>query len=331
MCLGDSMFLDSILEAVGKTPIIRFNRIGKNLPCEIYGKCEFLNPGGSVKDRIAVHMVEEAEKEGRIKPGDTLIEATSGNAGIGFALVGAVKGYKVIITMPEKMSREKEVVLTALGAKIYRTPTSAKWDDPDSHIALARRLQQEIPHSHILDQYKNHGNPDAHFQYTAQEILDDMGNDLAMIVMGVGTGGTVTGVAKKLKQAIPHIKIIGADPYGSILGGGTEVHPYLVEGIGYDFFPEVLENSLVDEYIKVDDKNSFLMARRLIREEGLLVGGSSGTAVFAALKAAKNLKKGQKCLVILPDSIRNYLSKFVDDQWMHEHRFLDEEQKFEDV
>lgn len=316
------MLLQNILQAIGNTPIVRINRIGSELPCELYGKCEFLNPGGSVKDRIAYEMVTQAEKDGVLKPGDTLIEATSGNAGIGFALAGAVKGYKVIITMPEKMSREKEVVLEALGAKIYRTPTEAASDSPDSHISLARRLQKEIPNSHILNQYSNHGNPDAHYKYTAQEILDDMGKDLAMIVMGVGTGGTITGVAKHLKQEIPDIQIIGVDPYGSILGGGTEVHSYLVEGIGYDFFPDVLDNSLVDEYIKVNDANSFEIARRLIREEGLLVGGSSGTAVWAALQAAKRLKKGQKCLVILPDGIRNYLSKFVDDKWMQQHHFL---------
>lgn len=321
------MLLNNILEAIGKTPVVRLNRVGSELPCELYGKCEFLNPGGSVKDRIAYEMVSQAEKEGTIKPGDTLIEATSGNAGIGFALAGAVKGYKVIITMPEKMSREKEVVLEALGAKIYRTPTAAAWNDPDSHISLARKLVKELPNAHILNQYSHHGNPDAHYKYTAQEILDDFGKDLAMIVMSVGTGGTITGVAKHLKQEIPDIKIIGVDPYGSILGGGTEVHPYLVEGIGYDFFPDVLDNSLVDEYVKVNDENSFIIARRLIREEGLLVGGSSGTAVWAALQAAKQLKKGQKCLVILPDGIRNYMSKFVDDKWMKENNFLNNNEK----
>lgn len=315
------MLLNNILEAVGKTPSVRINHVGKELDCELYGKCEFLNPGGSVKDRIAAEMVEQAEKEGRIKPGDTLIEATSGNAGIGFALAGAVKGYKVVITMPEKMSREKEVVLEALGATIYRTPTAASWDDYDSHISLAKRLEKELPNAHILNQYTNHGNPDAHYHHTAQEILDDMGKDLAMVVMGVGTGGTITGVAKRLKEEIPHIQIIGVDPFGSILGGGTEVHPYLVEGIGYDFFPDVLDNKLVDEYVKVNDENSFIIARRLIREEGLLVGGSSGTAMWGALQAAKRLKKGQKCLVILPDGIRNYMSKFVDDKWLLENGF----------
>lgn len=318
------MLLNNILEAVGNTPTVRLHKIGHELSCELYGKCEFLNPGGSVKDRIAVEMMAAAEKEGRIKPGDTLIEATSGNAGIGLALACAVKGYKVIITMPEKMSREKEVVLEALGAKIYRTPTAAKSSDPDSHISLAKKLEKEIPDAHILNQYTNSANPDAHYHHTAQEILDDMGTDLAMVVMGVGTGGTITGVAKRLKEAIPHIQIIGADPYGSILGGGTEIKPYMVEGIGYDFIPDVLDNTLVDEYIKVNDANSFIIARRLIREEGLLVGGSSGTAVWAALQAAKRLKKGQKCLVILPDSIRNYLSKFVDDKWMRENGFLGE-------
>lgn len=318
------MPLHNILEAIGKTPNVRINRIAKDLPCEVYGKCEFLNPGGSVKDRIAAEMVAQAEKEGRIKPGDTLIEATSGNAGIGFALAAAVKGYKIIITMPEKMSREKEVVLEALGAKIYRTPTEAAFDSPESHISLAKRLQKEIPNSHILNQYANPFNPEAHYKYTAQEIMDDMGKDLAMVVMSVGTGGTITGVAKRLKQEMPEVQIIGVDPFGSILGGGTEVHSYLVEGIGYDFIPDVLDNSLVDEYIKVNDKDSFIMARRLIREEGLLVGGSSGSAVFAALKAAKRLKQGQKCLVVLPDGIRNYMSKFVDDNWMKKNGFIED-------
>lgn len=316
------MIIDNILQAIGQTPILRLNHIGKELNCELYAKCEFLNPGGSVKDRIGYYMVEQAEQAGKIHPGDTLIEPTSGNTGIGIALAGAVKGYQVIITMPEKMSHEKQVVLEALGAKIYRTPTEVAWNHPDSHISLAKKLHEKIPNSHILDQYANPSNPEAHFKFTAQEILDDLGH-FDMLVAGVGTGGTITGLAKRLKQAIPEIKIVGADPYGSILGGGTEVKSYLVEGIGYDFIPDVLDNSLVDQYVKVNDKNSFLIARRLIREEGLLVGGSSGSAVWAALQAAKNLKTGQKCLVILPDSIRNYLTKFVDNKWLIEHNFLE--------
>lgn len=317
------MVINSILEAIGKTPIVKFQRIGAELDCELYGKCEFLNPGGSVKDRIAVRMIEEAEKVGRIKPGDTLIEPTSGNTGIGLAMAGAAKGYKVIITLPEKMSQEKQVVLKALGAEIIRTPTEAAWDAPESHIGVAKKLQQELPNAHILDQYANPANPQEHYECTAQEILDDMGDNLQMVVAGVGTGGTITGIAKRLKEALPHIQIIGADPIGSILGGGTEVKPYLVEGIGYDFFPDVLDNSLIDQYYKVSDSDSFLTAREIIKNEGLLIGGSTGTAMWAALQAAQRLKKGERCLVILPDSIRNYLTKFVSDEWMAAQGFLD--------
>jgi cystathionine beta-synthase/cysteine synthase A len=230
-------------------------------------------------------------------------------------------GYQVIITMPNKMSHEKQVVLENLGATIYRTRSEAAYNDPDSHISLARQLQTEIPNSHILDQYANPDNPTVHFNETAQEIIDDFGKELDMVVVGVGTGGTITGIAKRLKQYNPSIKIIGIDPIGSILGGGSTIAPYLVEGIGYDFFPKVLDNSLIDHYVKTTDKDSFEMARLLIRQEGLLVGGSCGAAVWGALQAAAALKKGQKCLVILPDSIRNYLSKFANDDWMKAQRF----------
>lgn len=318
------MILDTILQAIGKTPIVKLNHVMKHLPGQFFAKCEFLNPGGSIKDRIAFFMVEKAEQEGKIKPGDTLIEATSGNTGIGIALVGAVKGYRVIITMPEKMSHEKQVVLEALGATIYRTPTEAAFDSPESHLSLARRLQSQIPNSHILDQYANPNNPQVHYEQTAQEILDDMEGKVDMVVMGVGTGGTITGVAKRLKEINPNIQIIGADPYGSILGGGNEIKPYLVEGIGYDFIPKVLDNRLVDEYIKVNDRDSFLTARRLIKEEGLLIGGSSGTAVWAAMQAGARLQANQRCLIILPDSIRNYLSKFVDNAWMQAQGFSED-------
>ncbi|MAW75271.1 MAG: cystathionine beta-synthase [Candidatus Marinimicrobia bacterium] len=314
------MILENILDAVGNTPIVRLNKVGQELNCQLFAKCEFFNPGGSIKDRIGKQMIEIAEKDGLIKPGDTLIEPTSGNTGIGMALSAAVKGYKMIITMPEKMSQEKEVVLKALGAEIVRTPTEAAWDDPESHIEVAKKLNKEIKNSHILDQYANLNNPDAHYQYTAEEILSEFEN-LKMVVMGVGTGGTITGVARKLKEKSPETIIVGVDPYGSILGGGDDIHSYHVEGIGYDFFPKVLDNSLIDKYIKIDDKNSFAMSRRLIKEEGLLIGGSSGGAVWAALQAAKSLKENDQCLVILPDSIRNYLSKFVDDKWLNDNNF----------
>ena len=315
------MILTNILEKIGLTPIIQLNKIAPNLNCNLYGKCEFLNPGGSVKDRIGYNMVIEAEKEGRIKPGDTLIEPTSGNTGIGLALAAAVKGYRMIITMPEKMSKEKEVVLKALGAEIVRTPTEAAWNDPESHIEIAKKMNQEISNSHILDQYSNPNNPNAHYKFTAQEIINDFPKGLDMIVIGVGTGGTITGIASKLKKEYKNIQVIGVDPYGSILGGGNEIYPYKVEGIGYDFFPEVLNNKLIDQYIKVNDEDSFNTAKNLIKKEGLLVGGSSGTAMFAALQAAQQLDKNQNCLVILPDSIRNYLSKFVDDDWMKKNNF----------
>ena len=211
--------------------------------------------------------------------------------------------------------------LRALGSKIVRTPTEAGHDDPDGLFEVAKKLQKEISNSHILDQYGNPDNPDSHEEGTGQEIWDDFKENLDMVVIGVGTGGTITGIAKKLKSKNPNIKIVGADPYGSILGGGNEIYPYKVEGIGYDFFPDVLDNSLVDEYIKVDDQNSFIMARRLIKEEGILSGGSSGTVLWAATQAAKNLGPNQKCLCILADGIRNYMGKFVLDQWMEENGF----------
>jgi len=316
------MIYSNILDVIGHTPVVKINRIATHLACDVYVKCEFLNPGGSVKDRIGFEMVKNAEQRGEIKPGDTLIEPTSGNTGIGIALAGAVLGYKVVITMPDKMSQEKQVVLERLGATIHRTPTEAAWDSPDSHISLAKILQKKLPNAHILDQYANPDNPNAHYYKTAQEIMDDFGDKLDMLVAGVGTGGPIPGLAKRLKEHYPKIKIIGVDPVGSILGGGTDVKPYLVEGIGYDFFPEVLDNNQIDQYIKLRDQDAFVMARRLVEEEGLLVGGSSGGAMWAALHAASELKAGQRCLVILPDSIRNYMSKYVSDAWMQAEGML---------
>jgi len=315
------MIHDTILNTIGNTPVVKINKIGNDLKCNLFAKCEFFNPGGSVKDRIGWKMVEDAENSGRIKPGDTLIEPTSGNTGQGIALAAAVKGYKCIITMPEKMSQEKQIVLESLGATIIRTPTEALYSDPESHISVAKKLQKEIQDSHILDQYSNPSNPDAHYQNTAEEIINDFGDNLDMVVISVGTGGTITGTAKRLKEAIPRIKIIGADPVGSILGGGNEISSYLVEGIGYDFIPDVLDNRLIDQYIKTQDQESFIMARRLIKEEGLLCGGSSGATMVAALNAASILKDGQNCLVILADSIRNYMTKFPSDDWMKKNGF----------
>lgn len=298
----------------------------------IVAKCEFFNAGGSVKDRIAFRMIEEAEAAGTIKPGvSTIIEPTSGNTGIGLALAGAVKGYRVIITLPEKMSQEKVDVLKALGAEIIRTPTEAAWDSPESHIGVAKKLRDEIPNAVILDQYGNPYNPIAHYDATAEEILEQCGGKIDMLVAGAGTGGTITGIAQKLKEKCPQIRIVGVDPVGSILAQpntlNLDIKPYQVEGIGYDFVPDVLKRELVDVWIKSEDKPSFLMARRLIREEGILCGGSSGTAMYAAIQAAKELKEGQRCVVILPDSVRNYMTKFLNDDWMRQRGFTDE--KFE--
>ncbi|NUM79218.1 cystathionine beta-synthase [bacterium] len=317
------VYYNNILEVIGRTPMVRLNRVGAHLECNLFAKCEFLNPGGSLKDRIGKSMVEAAEKEGRIKPGDTLIEPTSGNTGIGIALAGAVRGYRVIITMPEKMSREKQVVLEALGAEIIRTPTEASFDSPESHISVARRLQSELPNAHILDQYSNPNNPLVHYETTAKEILEAMDGKVDMVVMGAGTGGSITGVAKRIKEVAPNCRIVGADPVGSILGGGTQVGTYKVEGIGYDFIPDVLDRDLIDEWVKTEDQQSFLLSRRLIREEGLLVGGSSGSAMYAALQKAPSLKKGQNCVVVLPDGVRNYMTKFVDDKWMRDNGFFE--------
>ncbi len=316
------MLCHNILEAIGRTPLVKINRIGAHLPCNLYAKCEFFNPGGSVKDRIGYRMVSDAEKSGRIKPGDTLIEPTSGNTGIGLALAGAVKGYRVIITMPEKMSREKQIVLEALGAEIIRTPNEVPSDSPDSHIGVAKRLQKQLPNAHILDQYANPSNPQVHYETTALEILEDLNGKVDMVVMGAGTGGTMTGVARRIKEKCPEVVIVGVDPIGSILGGGELGASYKVEGIGYDFIPDVLDQKLVNFWVKTNDSISFQIARRMIREEGILCGGSAGSAMAGALSAAKKLKAGQNCVVILADGVRNYMTKFVDDKWMRENHFV---------
>jgi cystathionine beta-synthase len=315
------MIYNNILETIGHTPLVKLNRVGKEYKCNFFAKCEYFNPGGSVKDRIAYRMVLQAEKSGRIKKGDTLIEPTSGNTGIGIALAGAVLGYKVIITMPEKMSREKQVTLEALGAEIIRTPTEAAWDAPESHISIAKKMQKELKNAHILDQYGNSDNPRAHYETTAEEIIEDLNGKVHMVVIGAGTGGTLMGVTQKLKEKIPNVKMIGADPEGSILAGPGPIRTYHVEGIGYDFIPDVMKDVPVDRWVKTNDKTSFQLAQRLIREEGILCGGSSGSAMQAALECAKDLKAGENCVVIIPDGIRNYMTKFIDSKWRKEHSF----------
>ena len=316
---------EDVLEAIGNTPMVRMQQVGQETGCEFLGKCEFLNAGGSVKDRIGKRMVEEAERSGRIKPGDTLIEPTSGNTGIGMALAAAVKGYRMIVTMPEKMSREKQVVLEALGAEIIRTPTEAPFDSPESHIGVANQLQEILPNAHILDQYGNPDNPLAHYHDTAGEILEQTdGGKFDYFVCGAGTGGTITGVAQRLREEAPHVKVIGVDPVGSILAGPGAIAPYKVEGIGYDFIPDVLDRELIDEWIKTEDRESFLIARRLIRKEGLLCGGSSGSAMWAALRVAKREGRGRRFVVVLPDSLRNYMTKFMDDAWMRDNGFTEQ-------
>lgn len=295
-------------------------------PCIPVAKIEFFNPGGSIKDRIGYRMVEDAEEQGRLKPGCTIIEPTSGNTGIGLAMACAVKGYKCLIVMPEKMSDEKLATLKILGAVVIRTPTEAAHDDPEGLILVAKRLNEEIPDSVILDQYANPGNPLAHYDGTATEIIRQCGGHVDMVVVGAGTGGSVTGISRKLKESCPECVVVGVDPEGSILSeppelNETDIDYFEVEGIGYDFIPDVLHRECVDRWIKTNDKVIFPMIRRLIREEGILSGGSSGAAVASALIAAKDLKAGQKCVVILPDGIRNYMTKFVTDNWLEARRF----------
>jgi len=321
---------DNILGHIGNTPLVRLNRIprAEGVTCQVYAKCEFFNAGGSVKDRIALAMVEDAEMRGVIKPNvSVLIEPTSGNTGIGLALCGAVKGYRTIIVMPEKMSDEKVDVLKALGAEIVRTPTSAAWDSPESHISVAKRLEKEIPNAIILDQYKNPFNPDMHSMSTAEEILQQMDGKVDMVVCGAGTGGTISGIARRLKEKLPDVKVVGVDPEGSILAlpeemNETNVTGYEVEGIGYDFIPNVLDRDLVDFWLKSEDKSSVLMARRLIREEGLLCGGSGGAAMSCAMTAAAALDADARVVVLLADSVRNYMSKHLSDKWMVAKGFM---------
>ncbi|CAD7970558.1 unnamed protein product [Amoebophrya sp. A120] len=324
---------ETALDFVGNTPLIRLDRLAKALglpeKVELMAKAECYSAGGSVKDRIAVRMIEQAEKEGRIRPGDVLIEPTSGNTGVGLCMAAAIKGYKVIITMPMKMSGEKLNMMKALGAIIYRTPTEAGWHDNNSHIALALRLQKAIPNAHVLDQYQNTGNPMAHYEGTGQEIVNQTDGKLDYMVATAGTGGTITGLSRKLREEIPSVKIVGVDPKGSILAlpeslnDEKRLQPYQIEGIGYDFIPTVLDREdAADKWVKTDDAESFKMARSIIRHEGIMVGGSAGSCMAGALKAIQELdiKEGRVC-VLFSDSTRNYMSKFLDDAWMEKNGF----------
>ncbi|XP_043274434.1 cystathionine beta-synthase [Venturia canescens] len=330
--------LPDILHAIGQTPMVRLNNITKlhGIKCEMYAKCEYFNPGGSVKDRIGYRMVLDAEAKGILKPGCTIIEPTSGNTGIGLAMAAAVRGYRCIIVMPEKMSNEKLYTLKALGAEIIRTPTEASWDSEEGHIATSQKLRSQIPNSVILDQYTNPGNPLAHYDGTATEILEQCDGKIDYFVGGAGTGGTISGIGRKLKEMSPETKIIAVDPEGSILADidesdaeASSIKFYEVEGIGYDFIPTVLDRNVIDNWVKSNDHEAFTIVRELIKTEGLLCGGSSGSALSVALKLAKDLPAEKRVVVLLPDGIRNYMTKFVSDHWMEARGFADVPQPVE--
>jgi cystathionine beta-synthase len=313
--------LDSFLDAVGNTPLVRLRSVTRGLRPTVLAKLEMLNPGGSVKDRIGPRMIEAAERAGLLKPGGTIVEPTSGNTGHGLAIAAAIKGYACIFVMPDKMSPEKIALLRAYGAEVVITPTAVAPDSPESYYRVADRLTEEIPGAFQPNQYFNQENPAAHYETTGPEIWRQTDGAIDVLVAGVGTGGTITGAARYLKERRPDLLVVGADPEGSIYSG--EVHPYLTEGIGEDFWPETLDPALVDRWVRVSDGDAFRMARRVTREEGILVGGSCGTAVFAALEVAKELDATRTVVVILPDTGRNYLSKVYSDPWLLQYGLLD--------
>ena len=323
------MWHESILEVIGNTPMVRLSRIHPDLKPVLLAKLEYLNPGGSVKDRIGIRMLEAAEREGRIKPGGTVIEGTSGNTGMGLALAAAIKGYQCIFTMPDKMSQEKIDALRALGAEVIVTPTQVEHHDPRSYHSVARRLSAEIPNSVFPNQYQNPANADAHYETTGPEIWEQTEGKLTHVVIGVGTGGTITGVARFLKEKNPAIRVIGADPQGSIFaemfqtGKKPQPQPYKVEGIGQDEMPGNVDFSVIDEIHAVSDKNAFLRTRLLARTEGIFAGGSAGAALHVALATCEGLTENDLVVVIIPDSGTRYLSKIYNDNWMKENQFLE--------
>ena len=316
---------ENVLEAVGYTPMIRINKITQenNIQCQLYAKADFYSVGGSIKDRIGVFMLEEAEKRGQIRPGDTIVESTSGNTGIGLALGCLIKGYKLIITLPDKMSDEKVNTLKALGAEVIITPTDVEHDHPDSYTSVAKRIGQQ-PNTYHIDQYNNPDNMLAHFHHTGEEIYEQMEGKIDYIFIGAGTCGTITGVAKKLHEKNPNIKVIGVDPVGSVLARPEELNlvkkSYKIEGVGQSMIPSIMDHSEVFEWVKAEDHDSLLMARDLISKEGLLAGGSCGTAMLGAIKYLRekglHTNPNLRCVVILPDSVRNYMTKMLSDNWM---------------
>jgi cystathionine beta-synthase len=325
-------YANTVLDIIGNTPLIKLNKLAEGVPATVLVKLESVNPGGSVKDRIGIAMIEDAEKKGLLKKGGTIIEPTSGNTGVGLAIAAAIKGYRVIFTMPDKMSIEKEQMLRAYGAEVIRTPTDVAPTDPRSYYEVAKRLVREIQNSFSPNQYANKANVLAHYRTTGPEIWKDTEGKITHFVAGMGTGGTITGVGKYLKKQNPHISIIGADPEGSLYHhlfshATPEIHTYKTEGIGEDFVPGTIDLRIIDDVVVVSDKEAFHTARSLVRQEGLLVGGSSGAAVYAALQIAKNLPMEAVIVVLLPDSGRNYISKVFNDEWMAENGFLNDKNR----
>jgi len=322
---------DNVLDAIGDTPVVRLNKVTRGFQSEVFAKLEFMNPGGSVKDRIAKHMVEKAEERGDMKPGGTIVEGTSGNTGMGLAMAAAVKDYQAIFVMPDKQSIEKVQALRAFGAKVVVTPTAVEPDDPRSYYSVSTKLGTETPNAFFASQYHNADNPETHYLTTGPEIWKQMGEKLDVFIGGMGTGGTLSGVGKYLKEVNPDIKIVGVDPVGSIYydffrtGKLTEAYTYTLEGIGEDFLPSTMDFSVLDDVVRVTDKESFVTTREVVRKEGLFCGGSCGAAVAGAMKWLKNNdKEGQTVLVLLPDSGRQYLGKIFNDDWMRENRYLED-------